>query len=209
MVEIVLPVVNAVAVPETVPIKVVDVNEVNPVTELTVPPKVIVVEPKVVELFANLLLAIAVPLQTPLVIVPTVFKFDKEVNVVLEVAVIFPAVVAVVELPKKLAAVTSLLNVFEPAKACAPVVTIPPLLTSAGVKINSVVPLIIAPFALDVAAIAPIELKPALAAVIDAFTYSVVAIFVELSLVVGVGAVGVPVKDGEAMFAFNKISAVF
>ena len=127
----------------------------------------------------------------------------------MEVAVIFPAVVAVVELPKKLAAVTSLLNVFEPAKVCAPVVTIPPLLTSAGVKINSVVPLIIAPFALDVAAIAPIELKPALAAVIDAFTYSVVAIFVELSLVVGVGAVGVPVKDGEAMFAFNKISAVF
>ena len=77
MVEIVLPVVNAVAVPETVPIKVVDVNEVNPVTEVTVPPNVIVVEPKVVELFANLLLAIAVPLQTPLVIVPTVFKFDK------------------------------------------------------------------------------------------------------------------------------------
>ena len=209
MVEIVLPVVSAVAVPETVPIKVVDVNEVNPVTEVTVPPNVIVVEPKVVELFANLLLAIAVPLQTPLVIVPTVFKFDKEVNVVLEVAVIFPAVVAVVELPKKLAAVTSLLNVFEPAKFCAPVVTIPPLLASAGVKINSVVPLIIAPFALDVAAIAPIELKPALAAVIDAFTYSVVAIFVELSLVVGVGEVGVPVKDGEAMVALNKISAVF
>ena len=102
-----------------------------------------------------------------------------------------------------------MINVFEPAKVCAPVVTIPPLLASAGVKINSVVPLIIAPFALDVAAIAPIELKPALAAVIDAFTYSVVAIFVELSLVVGVGAVGVPVKDGEAMFAFNKISAVF
>ena len=209
MVEIVLPVVSAVAVPETVPIKVVEVNEVNPVTEVTVPPNVIVVEPKVVELFANLLLAIAVPLHTPDVIVPTVAKFDKEVNVVLEVAVIFPAVVAVVELPKKLGAAISLLNVFAPAKVWAPVVTIPPLLASAGVKINSVVPLIVAPFAFEVAETFPIELKPALAAVIEAFTYSVVAIFVELSLVAGVGVVGVPVKAGDAMGAFNKILAVF
>jgi hypothetical protein len=40
--------------------------------------------------------AIAVPLHTPLVIVPTVFKFDIEVSVVLFVDVIFTAVVALV-----------------------------------------------------------------------------------------------------------------
>lgn len=87
--------------------------------------------------------------------------------------------------------------------------TIPPLLASAGVKINSVVPLIVAPFALEVPEIAPIELNPALDAVIEAFTYSVVANLVELSLVAGVGAVGVPVNAGEAMGAFNIILAVF
>ena len=43
--------------------------------------------------------ATVVPLHTPLVIVPTVAKFDKEVNEVLFVAVIFPAVVAVAALP--------------------------------------------------------------------------------------------------------------
>ena len=43
--------------------------------------------------------ATAVPLHTPLVMVPTVAKFDKEVNVVFVVAVIFPAVVAVAALP--------------------------------------------------------------------------------------------------------------
>ena len=114
--------------------------------------------------------AIVVPLHVPEVIVPTVFKFNKDVNVVFEVAVILPAVVAVVALPKKLGAVTSLLKVFSPAKVCAIVVIIPPLVASAGVKINSVVPLIVAPFALDVPEIAPIELKPALAAVIEDFT---------------------------------------
>ena len=79
---------------------------------------------------------------------------------------------------------------------------------SAGVKINSVVPLIRAPFAFEVAEIAPILLNPELEALIDAFTYSVVAIFVELSLVAGVGADGVPVKDGEAIAAFNNMSAL-
>ena len=72
---------------------------------------------------ANLSFAIAVPLQIPLVIVPTVARFDKEVNVVFDVAVIFPAVVAVVALPVrspvtlpiKFGAVTSLVNVFAPA----------------------------------------------------------------------------------------------
>jgi hypothetical protein len=77
------------------------------------------------------------------------------------------------------------------------------LVISAGVKINSVVPLIVAPFAFEVAEIAPIELNPAFAATIEFFTYSVVATFVELSLVAGVGAVGVPVNAGEASGAFK------
>ena len=41
----------------------------------------------------------AVALQVPLVIVPTVAKLANDVKVVLVVAVIFPAVVAVVALP--------------------------------------------------------------------------------------------------------------
>jgi hypothetical protein len=82
------------------------------------------------------------------------------------------------------------------------------LVASAGVKINSVVPLIVAPLALEVPEIAPILLNPAFEAVMEAFTYSVVAIFVELSLVNGVGAVGIPVNVGDAIGAFVKISAV-
>jgi hypothetical protein len=50
----------------------------------------------------------------------------------------------------------------------------------------------VAPLAFEVPEMAPIELKPALAAVMEFFTYSVVATLVELSLVAGVGAVGVP-----------------
>lgn len=42
-----------VAVPDNVPIKLVEVTEVNPVTAVTVPPNVIVVEPKVVVFVAN------------------------------------------------------------------------------------------------------------------------------------------------------------
>ena len=75
MVEIVLPVASAVAVlalPVNAPVNPVDVIEAKPVTEVTVSPNVIVVDPNVKEGFANLLLAIAVPLQTPVVIVPTV-----------------------------------------------------------------------------------------------------------------------------------------
>ena len=75
MVEIVLPVASAVAVlalPVNAPVNPVDVIEAKPVTEVTVSPNVIVVDPNVMEGFANLLLAIAVPLQTPVVIVPSV-----------------------------------------------------------------------------------------------------------------------------------------
>ena len=46
-----------------------------------------------------------VALQTPLVIVPTVFKLARDVNVVLDVAVILPAKVAVEALPIKLAVI--------------------------------------------------------------------------------------------------------
>ena len=61
------------------------------------------------------------PLQVPEVIVPTVFKLANDVSVEFEVAVMFPAVVAVVALPKKFGAVTSLLNVFAPLIVCVPV----------------------------------------------------------------------------------------
>ena len=81
-------------------------------------------------------------------------------------------------------------------------------MASAGVKINCVDPLIVAPFTFEVPDIAPTVLIPAFAAVIDAFTYSVVAIVVELSLVAGVGAVGVPEKAGDANGALNNIAAV-
>ena len=42
-----------VAVPDKVPVNPSELTEVNPVTEVTVPPNVIVVEPKVVVLVAN------------------------------------------------------------------------------------------------------------------------------------------------------------
>ena len=103
---------------------------------------------------------IAVALQTPEVMVPTVVKLAKDVNVVLDVAVIFPAVVAVVALPKKLGAVISFEKVLAPAKVCIPLVTIPPFVASAGVKVNTV-PLMVAPFALEVPAIGVKVLTPA------------------------------------------------
>ena len=46
------------AVPDKVPTKVVDVTELNPVTEVYVPPNAMAVEPSVVELFASCPLAI-------------------------------------------------------------------------------------------------------------------------------------------------------
>jgi Ni,Fe-hydrogenase III small subunit len=49
----VLPVAKPVAVPDNIPVKFVAANEVKPVTEVAVLPKVSVVEPKVVVLFAN------------------------------------------------------------------------------------------------------------------------------------------------------------
>ena len=60
------------------------------------------------------LLPITDPLHVPVVIVPTVFKADRDVNVEFDVAVIFPAVVAVLALPVKFPMIL-LLNVFAPA----------------------------------------------------------------------------------------------
>jgi hypothetical protein len=100
--------------------------------------------------------AIVVPLQVPEVIVPTVFKFDKDVNVVFEVAVILPAVVAVVALPKKFGAVTSLLNVLAPLNVCVPMEINPGLVPSAAVNVN-VVPLMVPPFAALVLEYANVE----------------------------------------------------
>ena len=103
--------------------------------------------------------------------------------------------------------VAVLLNVLAPANVCVPVVITPPFNASAGVKINSVLPLIVPPFAFEVPEIAPIVLKPALEAVMDAVTNAVVANLVELSPVVcvmpvvPVGKLGVPVNDGEFKFA--------
>ena len=56
VVEIVLPVAKAVAVdafPVNAPVNPVELTELNPVTEVTVPPKVIVVLPNEVVLFTN------------------------------------------------------------------------------------------------------------------------------------------------------------
>ena len=49
--------------------------------------------------------------------------------------------------------------------------------------------------------------KKLVVGLIDAFTNAVVAIAVELSLVVGVGAVGLPVNAGEASGAYDDIPA--
>ena len=69
------------------------------------------------------------------------------------VAVILPAVVAVVALPVnapvKFGAVTLLLNVFAPAIVCAPVEINPGLVSSAAAKVSPV-PLMLPPTAYEV-----------------------------------------------------------
>jgi hypothetical protein len=79
---------------------------------------------------------------------------------ILVVVVAVDAVVALPDkLPIKLGAVILLLNVFAPAIVCVPLVTIPPLVPSAGERVN-VVPLIVAPFILEVPLIDPTVLAP-------------------------------------------------
>jgi hypothetical protein len=58
-------------------------------------------------------------------------------------------------------------KVFTPASVCAPVVITPPFVPSAGVKVI-VVPLIVAPFALDVPAIEATVFTPAIMEVVVA-----------------------------------------
>jgi hypothetical protein len=58
VVSIVLAVVNPLAVPLKVPVKLVEVTEFNPVTFVNVPPKLIVVDPKVIALLASCVLSI-------------------------------------------------------------------------------------------------------------------------------------------------------
>jgi hypothetical protein len=131
--------------PETSPVKVVvavaDITSV-PITK----PRFVLAPAAVVAPVPPFATAIVVPLHVPEVIVPTVFKFDKDVNVVFVVAVILPAVVAVVAFPKKFGAETSLLNVLAPAIVCVPVEINPGLVASAAVNVK-VVPLIVPPFA--------------------------------------------------------------
>ena len=124
-------------------------------------PKLVNAAPAVIAPVPPFAMAIVVPLQVPEVIVPTVFKLDKDVNVEFEVAVIFPALVAVVALPKKFGAVTSLLNVLAPANVCAPVVTIPPFVASAGARFKipevTIAPLEVAEVEMGPTVIAPSE----------------------------------------------------
>ena len=104
---------KSIAAPEaTSAFAIVDLVAIEPKPKLVLAPDAVVAP---VPPFA---IAISVALHVPVVIVPTVAKFVSDVKDVFEVAVIFPAVVAVVAvvaLPKKLVAVTSLLNVFAPA----------------------------------------------------------------------------------------------
>ena len=83
------------ALPVNAPEKLVAVTVLNPAKLEVVAPNAIFVEPIVNALFANLLFAIAVPLQTPVVIVPTVVI---SVPINLE-AVMLPANFALVILP--------------------------------------------------------------------------------------------------------------
>ena len=64
------------ALPVNAPVKFVAVTVLNPANADVVAPKAMFVVPSVNELFAKLLFAIAVPLQIPLVIVPTEVKLE-------------------------------------------------------------------------------------------------------------------------------------
>jgi hypothetical protein len=131
---------NAIAAPDAT-----SVFEIEELVAKDPNPKFVLAPAAVVAPVPPLAIATSVALQVPAVIVPTVAKFAKEVKEVLDVAVIFPAVVAVVALPKKVVAVTSLLNVFAPAIVCAPVEINPGFVASAAVKVK-VVPLMVPPF---------------------------------------------------------------
>ena len=73
---VIFPVTSPVTFPVKLPAKFVDVTVLNPANAFVVAPKAIFVDPIVKALLANLLFAMAVPLQTPLVIVPTLVKLE-------------------------------------------------------------------------------------------------------------------------------------
>ena len=66
-------------------------------------PKLVLAAAALVAPVPPLATAMAVPLQVPEEMVPTVVRFDNEVNVVFDVAVMFPAVVAFVAVVAKVA----------------------------------------------------------------------------------------------------------
>ena len=86
--------------PVTSPVKV--VLAVAAITSVPITkPKLVLAPAAVVAPVPPFAMAMVVPFHTPVVIVPTVFKFGRAVNVLLDVAVMLPAVVAVVALPDK------------------------------------------------------------------------------------------------------------
>jgi hypothetical protein len=93
------------ALPVKAPVKFVAVTVLSPANADVVAPKAMFVVPSVNELFAKLLFAIAVPLQTPLVIVPTLVKLDpvtvdfKVVPLKVPASAIIEAVPAAVKRP--------------------------------------------------------------------------------------------------------------
>ena len=91
-----LPLPDPVTSPVNVVLAVADITSV-PIDN----PKLVLAPAAVVAPVPPLAIAMVVPLHTPLVMVPTEFKFGREVIVLLDVAVMLPAVVAVVALPDK------------------------------------------------------------------------------------------------------------
>jgi hypothetical protein len=96
--------------------------------------------------------------------------------------------------------------------SAAVVAPVPPLAITISVALHTpdvIVPTLVKLEPVIVEAnVVPVKV-PALTVDKFAFTYSVVASVVELSLVAAVGAVGVPVNAGEAKGAFNNMLAVF
>ena len=80
----VLPVVNALAldaVPLKVPVKFVDVTELNPVTLVYVPPKLIAVDPHVTLLLASCPLVIPAVLDKLLVVIPVADIVPPDIDI--------------------------------------------------------------------------------------------------------------------------------
>ena len=77
----VLPVVNPLAVPLKVPVKLVDVTELSPVTFVNVPPKLIDVDPSVIALLASCPLVIPAVLDKLLVVIPVADIVPPDIDI--------------------------------------------------------------------------------------------------------------------------------